>query len=184
MSDARSPGRRRDEETRLPSAAASSGEYEFAPVPEGQGSSGIQIALIIIGGTIGFSILVMAAEIGGSLGLAQAALAFTLGSLVLGIMGATTSYVGARSRPSAYLLTTFAFGRLSAKVANVVVAASLIGWYGVISSTMGAATQRMLLDQLGVEVSLYAAVTAVSALMIIIAGDRQLHRRRDHPAGL
>lgn len=168
MSETPTTGRRRDDGAPRPAGPQSGGEYEFAPVPEGQGSSGTQIALIIIGGTIGFSIFVVAAEIGGSLGLAQAALAFTLGSLVLGIMGATTSYVGARSRLSTYLLTTFAFGQIGAKLANLVVAASLIGWYGVISNTLGAATQQMLLDQFGVEVSLYVTVTAASSLMIIV----------------
>ena len=151
-----------------PADHALGGEYEFAPVPEGHGSSGLQIALIIIGGTIGFSIFVVAAEIGGSLGLAQAAMAFTLGSLVLGVMGATTSYVGARSRLSTYLLTTFAFGRIGAKLANLVVALSLIGWYGVISNTLGAATQQMLVEQFGIAVSLYVTVTVASALMIIV----------------
>ena len=143
-------------------------DYARAPVPEGVGSSGLHLALIIIGGTIGFSVFIVAAQIGGSLGYVGAAMAFALGSLVLGVMGAATSYVGARSRLSTYLLTEFAFGREGAKIANFAVALSLIGWYGVISNFLGQASQQMLLEAFGVSVSAYVTVLIASSLMIYV----------------
>ena len=54
-------------------------DFARSAVPEGQGSSGLHIALIIIGGTIGFSIFIVAAQIGGALGYSGAAAAFALG---------------------------------------------------------------------------------------------------------
>ena len=65
-------------------------EFTSGAVPENVSSSGFSLALIVIGGTIGFAIFIVSAQIGGSLGYTKAALAFALGSLILGIMGAMT----------------------------------------------------------------------------------------------
>lgn len=141
-------------------------DFARGKVDESATHSGLHLALIIIGGTIGFAIFIVASQIGGSLGYARAGLAFVVGSLVLGSMGAITSYVGARSRFSTYLLTQFAFGRKGAQLANLAVAISLIGWYGVISNFLGQAGQQMLLDLLGLNVSPYLTVLVASTLMV------------------
>ena len=141
-------------------------EYARKPAPDTSNSSGFHLALIIIGGTIGFAIFIVAAQIGGSLGYAKAGAAFAIGSLILGIMGAMTSYIGAKTRLSTYLLTEFAFGHQGAKLVNLAVAASLIGWYGVISSTLGQATTSMLSESFGLHIPEVLAVIIASALMI------------------
>ena len=141
-------------------------EYARKPAPETSNSSGFHLALIIIGGTIGFAIFIVAAQIGGSLGYAKAGTAFAIGSLILGIMGAMTSYIGAKTRLSTYLLTEFAFGQQGAKLVNLAIAASLIGWYGVISSTLGQATTSMLSESFGIHIPEVLAVIVASALMI------------------
>ena len=143
-------------------------EYTSGAVPDDVSSSGFSLALIIIGGTIGFAIFIVSAQIGGSLGYTKAALAFALGSLILGIMGAMTSYVGARSRLSTYLLTDYAFGRSGSKIANAAVAISLIGWYGVISNSLGQAAHQMLLDAFGFGIPTWILVLVASGLMIAI----------------
>lgn len=141
-------------------------EYARKPAPETSNSSGLHLALIIIGGTIGFAIFIVAAQIGGSLGYAKAGAAFIIGSLILGVMGAMTSYIGAKTRLSTYLLTEFAFGRKGAKLVNLAIAASLIGWYGVISNTLGMATTSMLSESFGIQIPNVVAVIIASALMI------------------
>lgn len=146
----------------------SSSEYTHSAVPTDVSSSALHLALIIIGGTIGFSVFIVAAQIGGSLGYAGAALAFGVGSLVLGVMGAMTSYVGARSRLSTYLLTEYAFGSTGAKIANFAVALSLVGWYGVISNFLGQAGRQMLIDAFGLSVPTVVMVLIASSLMIFI----------------
>jgi cytosine permease len=83
-------------------------------------------------------------------------------------MGAVTSYVGARTRLSTYMLTEFAFGRLGAKVVNLVVALSLVGWFGVISNTLGDAAHQMLLEALQLDVSPYLTVAVACVLMIAV----------------
>ncbi|MBC6413245.1 MAG: cytosine permease, partial [Hyphomonadaceae bacterium] len=96
------------------------------------------------------------------------AIAFSVGSLILGVMGAITSYVGARTRFSTYLLTEFSFGTEGAKIANLAVALSLIGWFGVISNTLGQATQQMIFEAFGHPVSPYLTVSVASFLMVTV----------------
>ena len=143
-------------------------EYTSGAVPDGVSSSGFSLALIVIGGTIGFAIFIVSAQIGGSLGYTKAAFAFALGSLILGVMGALTSYVGARSRLSTYLLTDYAFGQLGSKIANAAVAISLIGWFGVISNSLGQAAHTMLVDAFGITIPTWSLVLVASVLMIAI----------------
>lgn len=143
-----------------------SADYERAPVPVGEGSGGLSLALIIVGGTIGFSIFIIASQIGGSLGYELGSAAFALGGLLLGLMGATTSYIGARSRLSTYLLCEFAFGPKGAKLVNLVIALSLIGWFGVITNALGQTTHSMLLDSFSLNVPIWGIIIGTSFLMI------------------
>lgn len=143
-------------------------DFPHQQVSEEETTSGVHLALIIIGGTIGFAVFVVASQIGGALGYRGAAVAFGVGSLCLGVMGAVTSYVGARTRLSTYMLTEFAFGRLGAKVVNLVVALSLVGWFGVISNTLGDAAHQMLLEALQLDVSPYLTVAVACVLMIAV----------------
>lgn len=152
-----------------PNEFAVADDFSRQPVPQDKTYSGFHIALIIVGGTIGIPIFLMAAQIGGSLGLQRAAMAFSIGCLVLGSMGALTSYVGAKTRYSTYMLTEFAFGRNGAKLANFVVAAALIGWYGVISNVFGQAAWHVLHELYGISVSISATVIIGSILMVGIS---------------
>ena len=143
-------------------------DFVAGQVPREARTSALHIALIIIGGTIGFSVFLVAAEIGGSLGYRDSALAFGFGCLILGLLGAATSYVGARSRVSTYVLTQYAFGRQGAKLVNLMIALSLVGWYGVICNFLGQASQQILADGLGINVPAFFTVLVASALMIYV----------------
>lgn len=143
-------------------------DFARSKVPDENTTSGFHLALIIVGGTIGFAIFVIASQIGGSLGYGGSAIAFGVGSLILGVMGAITSYVGARTRFSTYLLTEFSFGRQGAKIANLAVALSLIGWFGVISNTLGQAAQQMIFEAFDYSISPYLTVAVASFLMVAV----------------
>ena len=147
---------------------AKSNDFALSSVPESQTKSGWNLAFIIIGGIVGFSVFLVSSQIGGSLGYRDATIAFMLGGGILGCLGAVTSYVAARSRLSTYMLTEFAFGRQGAKVANVVIAISLIGWYAVISNFLGQALQHVLHDILGLVIPVYLLTIIASALMIAV----------------
>jgi cytosine permease len=147
---------------------AKSNDFALSSVPESQTKSGWNLAFIIIGGIVGFSVFLVSSQIGGSLGYRDAIIAFLLGGGLLGCLGAVTSYVAAKSRLSTYMLTEFAFGRQGAKVANMVIAISLIGWYAVISNFLGQAMQHVLQDIVGLLIPIYLLTTIASAMMIAV----------------
>ena len=118
---------------------------------------------------MGFSVFLIAAQIGGSLGMLPAALAFALGCSVLGLLGAATSYIGSRTRLSTYLLTQFTFGTGGAKFVNLLVALSLVGWYGVICNYIGQTSQQLVLDGFGIDLHPYVLVLLASSLMIFVS---------------
>ncbi|MEO1043308.1 MAG: cytosine permease [Pseudomonadota bacterium] len=143
-------------------------DFTRSEVSKNGQSDGLHLALIVIGGTIGFSVFIVAAQIGGSLGYAKAAAAFALGSFCLGLMGALTSYVGARTRLSTYLLTFHAFGRSGSKLVNLALSLSLLGWYGVICNFLGQAGQHLFEEFTGVRLPTSLLVIIASGLMITV----------------
>jgi len=151
----------------ISSTADSDDDFVDSKVTEQATSSGLHLALIITGGTIGYALFIVANQIGGALGLQKAAYAFAAGCLVLGLFGAVTSYIGARTRCSTYLLAEFSFGTKGAQVAKAVIAISLLGWFSVINATLGEAIQKILLVGFDLHVSSY--VTIILSCVVIIA---------------
>jgi cytosine permease len=135
-------------------------------VPQEKTFSGIHIALVMIGGTIAIPVFWMSAQIGSSLGLSTAIPAFFTGSLVLGIMVGLTSYVGAKTHYSTYMITEFAFGRQGAKLVNLIIALALIGWFGVISNVFAQAADQVMRDGFSIQIPIWAYVVFGSVLMI------------------
>lgn len=146
--------------------AQATDDFSRQKVPQDRTYGGLHIALIIVGGVIGIPCFLQAAAIGGSLGLQRATLAFAVGCLILGSLGALTSYVGARTRFSTYMLTDFAFGRLGAKFVNFVIAVTLVGWYAVISNVFAQAAALVIDDLYGISIPLWTYIVVGSALMV------------------
>lgn len=147
-------------------------DFSREPVPQEKTLSGIHIALVIIGGTIGIPVYLMSAKLGSSLGLAQAGPAFLLGCLVLGGLGALTSLSGSRSHLSTYMLVAFAFGRRGAKIVNFIIALSLLGWYAVTMNVFAQAMDSMVQDLSGYSIQHAWYIVIGSMLMcgVSIAG--------------
>ncbi|WP_339863396.1 cytosine permease [Paremcibacter congregatus] len=143
-------------------------DYSRNPVPQEKTLSGIHIAMVVIGGTIGIPVYLMSANIGGSLGLSKAIPAFSLGCLILGLLGALTSLSGAKTHLSTYMLVEFAFGRVGARVVNFVIALSLIGWYGVTMNVFAQAMDVTILDISGQSFPFSVYIIGGSLLMCAV----------------
>ena len=114
-------------------------DFSTSQVPASATYTGWHIALVVVGGTIAVPAFLMAASLGASLGLRNAAIAFSCGCLILGSLAALTGLCGQKSGLSAYMLSEFAFGRWGGKLASTVVSCTLIGWFGVTSALFGRA---------------------------------------------
>lgn len=148
--------------------SGASDDFSRAPVPDSATYSGFHIALVIISGTIAIPAFMMASQIGNAIGLGEAVKAFMLGCLVLGSMGALTSYVGSRSRYSTYMLTAFAFGRTGAKLVNLVIALVLVGWFGVLGFVFAQAAHQTVQDLFGLSVPLWVFIIVGSGLKVAV----------------
>lgn len=133
-------------------SAVAKDDFSREPVPDTNTYSGMHIALIIVGGVIGIPAFLQASQVGGSLGLQAASYAFAVGCLILGVLGGLTSYVGAKTRYSTYMLTEFAFGRQGAKLVNLVIAISLIGWFAVICNVFADAALLTMKEGFGLAI--------------------------------
>lgn len=121
-------------------------DYPRTRVPEDKTVHGLRVALIQIGVAIALPAFLTGSEIGQSLGLSRAALAFVVGGLLLGIVGGLTGSVGAQARLSTPIIIQFCFGTAGAKVVNSVMAISLFGWFGINVFLFGEAVQNTVLE--------------------------------------
>ncbi|PLW83629.1 hypothetical protein CWI75_04570 [Kineobactrum sediminis] len=140
--------------------------------------SGVHIALVIIGGTIGMAVFLVSAQIGGSLGLYHAAWAFAAGCLILAVMGSLTSYVGASTRLTTYQLCAHAFGGVGAQLVNTVIALSLIGWFAVISNTLGSLSDFVFSRLYGwqLPVAFYVVASSTAIVLVTVTGFRGIDK--------
>lgn len=141
-------------------------DYSRQKVPQDKTFSGFHIALIMIGGTISIPNFYMAAEIGLNLGLSSSALAFAIGSLVLGLLAILTSLAGAKSHYSTYMIIKIAFGSKGGQFVNFLIAITLIGWYGVILNIFAQASISVLDTVSDLHIPSWLYVISGSALMI------------------
>ena len=126
-------------------------DFSKSQVPASATYTGWHIALVIVGGTIAVPAFLMAANLGASLGLRDAAIAFGCGCFILGSMAALTGLCGQKSGLSAYMLNEFAFGRWGGRIASTVVSMTLIGWFGVTSALFGRAANLMGRSVFGID---------------------------------
>lgn len=147
-------------------------DYSTSQVPASATYSGWHIAFVIVGGTISIPGFLMAANIGANLGLKTAAVAFASGCFVLGFLGALTGLAGQRSGLSAYMLCEFAFGRWGGRFASFIVACSLVGWFGVISTIFAKAARLLGTEVFGVDwpIEIYVVVSGVLIVGVTVSG--------------
>ena len=147
-------------------------DFSKSQVPASATYTGWHIALVIVGGTIAVPAFLMAANLGASLGLRNAAIAFGCGCFILGSMAALTGLCGQKSGLSAYMLNEFAFGRWGGRIASTVVSMTLIGWFGVTSALFGRAANLMGRSVFGIDwpVELYMVLGGGLIVAVTVTG--------------
>ena len=147
-------------------------DFSKSQVPASATYTGWHIAFVIVGGTIAVPAFLMAANLGASLGLRDAAIAFGCGCFILGSMAALTGLCGQKSGLSAYMLNEFAFGRWGGRIASTVVSMTLIGWFGVTSALFGRAANLMGRSVFGIDwpVELYMVLGGGLIVAVTVTG--------------
>lgn len=144
-------------------------DFAHSTVPEGATGSARKVFLIVAGSLCGLPVFVMASAATASLGYREAALSFLVGALVSGLLGACSAYAGATTRMTLAQLAETAFGTLGAQLVKLVIALSLIGWFGVIVSVLGATASGAVAQVQGWAVPSAAIAIPLCVLIALIA---------------
>ena len=152
--------------------------HSRGPVPDAESVSGVAIAVIIIGVSITLPAFLVGTQLIGALGLADGALAIFVGGLLTACVGYLTMRVGTETRLSTYNIIRFCFGRAGSHIVNLILAITLLGWYGVTAALFGRALSQAVGDAFGLVVPSPVFTIAGGVLMVVttIYGFRAIDR--------
>ncbi len=100
--------------------------------------------MVIFGIGATLPIFYIGSNIGLALGPVKACLAILLSCLLVSMLMLATSIIGARIRLSTYMLVQLSFGRVVARVINLLMFVMLIGYFSVTAEIFGGAISDML----------------------------------------
>lgn len=146
-----------------------SGDHEHEPVPAGERRGWLPIALVWIAIGIDISGLLLGAELGAGIDFGSAILAIVLGSLALGVLAALCAWVGASANLSTPMIARLCFGQAGAKVLSLIIALSMVGWFGVQAGFFAVNLSAIVDDVTGVELSVKWLALAGGLLMMTTA---------------
>jgi len=111
--------------------------HSTIPVPPGQSVPGYRVTLVFLGIAFTLTTLYIGAELALTLGLAVGMRAILIGSLILCAMSVPAAMIGAQTRLSTYMIVSRVFGRVGARLVNLILVLVLIGWYAVTAELFG-----------------------------------------------
>ncbi|QNG44466.1 cytosine permease [Sphingobium yanoikuyae] len=145
--------------------------YAAERVPESAQGSGWRIFFIVAGSLCGLPVFILSARIFGGLGFSHGLLAVLLGAGISAILGACSAYTGSSARMGLAMLADHAFGPWGSGIVKLVIAISLVGWFGVNIGVLGATAASALSQMsgwhvpplaIGLPVSLAIAATTIA----------------------
>ena len=144
-------------------------DYTLQPVPAEQTMRGRQIAMVIL--AIGFTLPVFAlgAQVTQAQGLVRGTIACFAGCLLAALLSLPTSFIGARLRLSTYVILMLSFGRVGGRIVNLMLAATLIGWFANVADILGVSVSASLGASYGVTVPAFAC-TAIALVLMTLTG--------------
>lgn len=154
-------------------------ESSRQPVPPGERAPGWSLALITFGIGTTLPVFWLGAEVTQSIGLPRALVVFVSVCLAFGLLSVFTGMVGNRTRLSTYMVLHFSFGRHGAKLINLAIAVTLVGFYAATVDAFGSAVSDTLARQLGSgtpSVQLCSLIGSVLMTTAAIFGLRGLER--------
>lgn len=152
--------------------------FAHSTVPDEATGPARTVFFIVAGSCCGLPVFILASNVTSGLGFRPALAAFVVGSIISGVLGGLSAYAGARTRMSLPLLAQRTFGHWGAQVVKLAIALSLIGWFGVIVSVLGATAGTTMQRIFGIAVPSAAISIPLSALItfVVLKGVTGLER--------
>lgn len=147
-------------------------DYEREPVPEELGRNWLEMGLVWVGIGMCLAALMLGGIVGFGLNLKLAAGAILLGGLVLTVINALCSVVGADTRLSTAMISRFAFGEYGVFIVAAVLALGCYGWFAVQLGLFGetAVTGIKILTGTAVSTKLMILIGGILMLTTAIVG--------------
>jgi cytosine permease len=143
--------------------------YDRRPVPQSETVSGTGLALITFGIGMTLPVFWLGADVTQKVGFSTASLIFVGVCAVLGLLCALTAMVGVRTRLSTYMVLQFSFGRHGAKLINLTMAVTLLGFYAATADIFGSTVVSALQSSWGIVTPAWVHCVWGSVLMTLMA---------------
>lgn len=143
--------------------------YDRRPVPQSETVSGVGLALITFGIGMTLPVFWLGADVTQKVGFSSAALIFIGVCGALGLLCALTAMVGVRTRLSTYMVLQFSFGRHGAKLINLIMAVTLLGFYAATADIFGSTVASALQSSWGIVTPAWLHSVWGSVLMTLMA---------------
>lgn len=144
-----------------------SNDYALSRVPKIARASFLNVTLVRIGLMTSLSQFMLGATLGHAMTFNQALLATFFGSFILELISLGLGLAGSREGLSTSLLARWCgFGRIGSALIGVVIAVSLLGWFGVLNAVFAKGLDYALEGQLGF---VLAAIISGMAITVLVA---------------
>lgn len=140
-------------------------DYTLEPVPGHINTTGWKVAMVICAIGITLPAIWVSSDMAIAEGFREANIAFWLGNAFVAIAGIFTAIVGSRSRLSTYMILQFSFGPTGAKLVNLLMAITLLGWFASTAELFGLALNEGIAELTGVTVGTSTAIIVSSVFM-------------------
>lgn len=125
-------------------------DYPLSRVPQDKRVSFLSVAIVHMGMLTALDQFMLGAVLGNSMTLTDAFIAIAIGSLIFGVVTFGLGLAGMREGISGSLLARWCgFGRIGSVLIGLVVAVSLLGWFGIQNAIFAKSLNFALGDRLG-----------------------------------
>ncbi|WP_108649376.1 cytosine permease [Dongshaea marina] len=148
-------------------------DYPTDKVPQNKRLSFLSVALVHAGMVTALDQFMIGAVLGHSMTIADAWLAIAIASVIFAIITIAMGYAGMKTGLNSGLLARqYGFGRAGSVIISLVIAVSLIGWFGVQTSVFAKGLDYALGHYLGFKLS--AALSGTLLTILVAFGFRAL----------
>jgi len=153
-------------------------QYTNSKVQPEDFTSGWKVAFLLMGLGVSLPMIYLGSEMALAMGLNNAITAFLVSTAVLSVLCMVTTLIGNRTRLSTYMILRFPFGKQGAKLVNLMMGISLLGWFAVALELLSGAISETLSVTMGVDFPLWAIIVVGSIFITIttIYGIRTLEK--------
>ncbi len=153
-------------------------QYTNSKVQKEDFTAGWKVALILTSLGVSLPMLYLGSEMALLMGFKNAVIAFIVSTIILTALCLVTTLIGTRSRLSTYMILRFPFGKQGAKLINLLMGISLLGWFSVALELLSDAISETLKVMIGLDVSLSLIILIGSVFITLttIYGIRTLEK--------